>query len=309
MTGGRPLFTIRVPATSANLGPGFDSLGLALGFGLEVAVHPAEPPGSWLVEPLGPNLDGLPYDEENLIVRTALDVAARHGVRLPPHRLVLRSGIPLARGLGSSAAAVVAGVELANEVAGLGLGDERRIDLAARVEGHPDNVAAAILGGLVIAAMDDAKTTVLRAHLPPADVVLAIPEYSLPTATARAVLPREMPYRTAVLASARGNALVAALLLGDWTRAGELMRGDLFHEPHRAGLVPGLAALRDLVYEAVSKGGAYGAALSGAGPTLIAFAPVGHGPALAATLHRAVPRYAIHVTAESRRGVTVSRLA
>jgi len=164
---GSPL-RIEVPATSANLGPGFDSVGLALSFGLTVEVYPqagaaggggASPEAPrWQVEMPDPargaaDLSGLPTDDTNLIVRTALAVAAGHGAALPPCRLVVRSEIPLARGLGSSASAIVAGALIANEVGGLGLSRGDLVTVAARLEGHPDNVAPAILGGLVIAAL------------------------------------------------------------------------------------------------------------------------------------------------------------
>jgi len=329
----RPPLRIKVPATSANLGPGFDSVGLALSFGLTVEVYPqagtaggggASPEAPrWQVEMPDPargaaDLLGLPTDESNLIIQTALAVAAEHGVAagaaLPPCRLVVRSEIPLARGLGSSASAIVAGAVLANEVGGLGLSRGDLVTVAARLEGHPDNVAPAILGGLVIAVQGGerggghtvgggpaAPVTFVRAHLPPADIVLCIPDYPLPTAKARAVLPATLPFADAVLASARASVLVAALLSGDWLGAGEMMRGDLFHEPFRAPLMPDFARLREVALA----NGAYGAALSGAGPTVIAFAPPGRGPAVADAFRAAFPRFETRVVAEERRGATV----
>jgi homoserine kinase len=312
-------FTIRVPATSANLGPGFDSLGLALSFWLTVRVDPAVEadgriaaaegaaatrgrPGSWRVDLRSETLLGLPTDETNLIVRAALEVAAGYGITLPPGHLVVNSEIPLARGLGSSASAIVAGAVLANELGGLGLSREDIVAVTAAVEGHPDNVAAAVLGGLVVTAGTPGPVFI-RANLPPADIVVAIPDYPLSTELARAALPGSLPHPTAVLAGARGNVLVAALLSGDWVRAGLMMRGDLLHEPYRAPLMPTFTRLRDLAYEA----GAYGACLSGAGPTVIAFTPPGRGGEVGRAMGAAYPAYDVRITTEDRQGLVVSR--
>jgi homoserine kinase len=306
---------IHVPATSANLGPGFDSIGLALAFGLDVRVYPGDRPASgsreppdgsppWRVELLGEALRGLPVDRTNLIVRVARAVADRYGVTLPPCRLVVSSEIPLARGLGSSASAIVAGVALAGRLGGLELTPEEMVALAAGFEGHPDNVAAAVLGGLVITVAANGGAlppVVVRATLPPATIIVAIPGYSFLTERARAALPQTLPHREAVLASARANVLVAALLNGDWPRAGAMMRGDRFHEPYRTPLMPGVARLLDLTYEA----GAYGACLSGAGPSVIAFAPPDLGTGISQALRQAVPDYEVRVTAEDRRGLVV----
>lgn len=303
----RKLFTVKVPASAANLGPGFDSIGLALAFGLTVDVYPAgsgASGGAWRVDLLDATLRGLPQDENNLIVSSALQVAVERRIELPACRLEVRSDIPLARGLGSSAAAVVAGVELANELGRLGLSRDQRLAVATGIEGHPDNVAAAIHGGLTVAANDGStRMALVRAEVPPADVVLCIPDYPVRTQEARAVLPAALPYRDAVLASARSNVLVAALLSGDWNQAGLMMSGDLFHEPYREVLAPDLARMR----EVVRRSDAYGAALSGSGPTLIAFAPSGHGSGLGRELSRSFPRFEIRVTSVDRLGAVVLR--
>lgn len=337
----RKLLTIRVPASTANLGPGFDSVGLALAFGLTVDVYPAgtgdasgagvgsaaegvvrvtgasragASGGAWRVEFVDAALRGLPKDENNLIVSTALLVAAERRTKLPPCRLVVKSDIPLARGLGSSAAAIVAGVALANELGGLGLSREEWLALATRVEGHPDNVAAAIHGGLIVAASGGSAVrgavsgagpggmTLVRVNVPPADVVLCIPDYPVRTEEARAVLPSTLPFRDAVRASARSNVLIAALLTGDWGRAGRMMSGDLFHEPYREVLLPDLARMREVVW----RSDAYGAALSGSGPTFVTFTPAGRGAELGRQFTRVFPHFEVRVTSVARRGATVS---
>jgi homoserine kinase len=143
--------------------------------------------------------------------------------------------------------------------------------------------------------------TFVRAPLPPADIVLCIPDYPLPTVTARAVLPATLPFADAVLASARANVLVAALLSGDWPAAGRMLGGDLLHEPFRAPLLPDFARMREVALA----NGAHGAALSGAGPTVIAFAPPGRGPALRKAFQEAFPSFETRVVSEDRLGATV----
>jgi len=293
--------TIKVPATAANLGPGFDSIGLALSIALEVSLGPPE--ATWRVEHLDPDPAGLPADGTNLIVRVAQDVASERGVDLEPRLLMVSSAIPLARGLGSSAAAIVAGIELANELGGLNLSAEERVDTASRIEGHPDNVSAAFYGGFVISVHDGDGTAVVRANLPPADVILCIPGYPLLTKAARAALPATLSHREAVLGSARGNVLVAALLKGDWELAGRMMCRDVFHEPYREPLMPQFRMMR----ETARRSGAYGAALSGAGPALIAFAPSGQGPVVCRALREAFPDFDVRVTTEDREGTVVQR--
>ncbi len=344
------LFTISVPASSANLGPGFDSIGLALSFSLKVDVYPDE---TWRLEPRSPELSGVPRDESSLVIRTALAAAREHGAVLHPCRLEAWSDIPLARGLGSSAAAIVAGLMLANELGGLGLPKEELACSAIRAEGHPDNPLAALFGGLVIAATGGGseasgrgsagggsevsgrgsagggseasspgrdgggdgvgdshsgedgcgRVSFVLGHLPPCDIVVCIPDYPLETKRARAALPETLPFGRAVAASGQANVLVAALFAGDWEKAGEAMRGDLFHEPYREPLLPGLPRMRRLAYE----NGAYGAALSGAGPTVIAFAPTGSGPRLRDRFSETFPAFDARLATEDRDGARLIR--
>ncbi|EIA21487.1 homoserine kinase [Listeria fleischmannii] len=252
---------IRVPATTANLGPGFDSCGLALTLYLTLEI--GEVSSKWEIEhDLG---SGIPHDETNVIIATALSLASD----LTPHTLKMTCDIPPARGLGSSSAAVVAGIELANFLGKLGLTKERKVEIAAQMEGHPDNVAPAVLGNLVVGAkLEDADFYVR--HLFPNCAILAfIPKTELLTSHSRHVLPSELPYKEAVSASAISNVMIAAVLQNDMKLAGEMMERDLWHEKYRAELVPHLAQIREM-----ARGeGAYATCLSGAGPTVLIFAP------------------------------------
>lgn len=253
---------IRVPATTANLGPGFDSCGLALELYLDVTIE--EEQSHWQVEH---HLDQtIPCNEENLIVQTALKLAPN----LVPHKLKVTSDIPPARGLGSSSAAIVAGIELANHLGSLSLTEAEKVMWATKMEGHPDNVAPAICGSFVVASYVDQTVTYLKHDFPECDILVYIPDKALLTSESRQALPKALAYSEAVAASSISNLLVAAIIKGDLELAGKLMAKDRWHEFYRASLVPHLAEIRELV----AKSAAYGCALSGAGPTVIIFTPV-----------------------------------
>jgi homoserine kinase len=247
---------IRVPASSANLGPGFDSIGVAVSLYLELEVLGEA--ATWQVDH---RLGGLPHGESNMIVRTALSLAPH----LHPRHLRVTSEIPLTHGLGSSSSAIVAGIELANQLAGLELSDEEKVERASRLEGHPDNVAPAILGGLVVGTNVHGHFDAIKAPELPFDFVAYIPQYSLATKEARAVLPTMLAYKQATHASAVANTLVASLFAKRYDVLGELIEADEFHEQYRQRLVPELTKIREIgtEYDAVAT------YLSGAGPTVM----------------------------------------
>lgn len=261
MTGG---FTVRAPASSANLGPGFDSLGLSVP--LYTVVH-VTPQDVTEVVPLGPELEGTPADESNYVYRAMLLAAKRAGRPLPPARVEIRTEVPLARGLGSSAAALVAGIVAGNELLGRPLTGETVLDVAAREEGHPDNVAPALFGGIVVATLDKLGTHYVRLD-PPAHlgVTVLVPDFELSTNKARAVLPREYSRADAVHALSHAALLAAALAQGRLDLLRHAMQ-DYIHQVWRAPLVPGLSD----ILESAHQHGALGAALSGAGPTVLCF--------------------------------------
>ncbi|GHU41349.1 homoserine kinase [Bacilli bacterium] len=254
--------TLTVPATSANLGPGFDSVGLAVKLYLTVEV--LEQADRWeIVHDLGAE---VPSDARNLLVETALQVSPD----LKPHKIKMVSDIPLARGLGSSSSVIVAGIELANQLGQLGLSAADKLTIATKIEGHPDNVAPAIFGNLVIANRINGKTNHVTASMPETGLLAFIPDYELKTSDSRKVLPSEFAYQEAVAASAIANVAIAALLTGDMVLAGQLMAEDLFHESYRGQLVPEVTKIREIGY----RSGAYATYLSGAGPTVMVMAPL-----------------------------------
>ncbi|MBZ9716120.1 homoserine kinase [Deinococcus multiflagellatus] len=257
-------FTVRAPASSANLGPGFDSLGLSVPLYTTVRVTPQ---AVTEVVPLGPELAATPADESNYVYRAMQLAARRAGRPLPPARVEIETEVPLARGLGSSAAALVAGIVAGNELLGRPLDTETVLDVAAREEGHPDNVAPALLGGIVVATLDRLGTHYVRLS-PPAHlgVTVLVPDFELSTSKARAVLPKEYSRADAVHALSHAALLVGALAQGRLDLLRHAMQ-DYIHQTWRAPLVPGLSDILDEAW----RHGALGAALSGAGPTVLCF--------------------------------------
>lgn len=257
-------FTVRAPASSANLGPGFDSLGLSVPLFTTLRVTPQD---TTEVVPLGAELAGTAADESNYVYRAMLLAARRAGRELPPARIEIETEVPLARGLGSSAAALVGGIVAGNELLGRPLDDEAVLDVAAREEGHPDNVAPALFGGIVVATLDKLGTHYIRLE-PPAHlgVTVLVPDFELSTSKARAVLPKEYSRADAVHALSHSALLAAALSVGRLDLLRHAMQ-DYIHQVWRAPLVPGLSDILDDAH----KYGALGAALSGAGPSVLCF--------------------------------------
>ncbi|MGM0215195.1 homoserine kinase [Enterococcus sp. AZ109] len=248
---------IRVPATSANLGPGFDSCGIALSQYLVIEIGASST--QWVVE--HDLSDAIPRDERNLLIQTALKLAPE----LMPHRIKMSTDIPVARGLGSSSSVIVAGIELANRLGNLNLSVREKLEIATGIEGHPDNVAPAICGSFVVASYADDQVEYVKHHFPECDVVAFIPNEELLTSASRGVLPSEFSYQEAVKASSIANVMIAAVLNGNLPLAGKMMEKDLFHEKHRQHLVPHLTEIRSITQEM----GGYGSYLSGAGPTVL----------------------------------------
>jgi homoserine kinase len=251
-----------VPATSANLGPGFDCLGLALDIYLRVRCAVA---GSGLRITAGDA--SISTGDDNLIYQAMLAVYSAAGAA-PPAGLSfdIDNAIPLSRGLGSSSAAIVAGLLQADAVMGTGLSRSRLLEVGLPLEGHPDNLAPALFGGLVTSAVGPDGVLVQQVPLPrPPRVALFIPERAMSTAEARRVLPATYSRADAVFNAGRTGLLVAALAGGNLAPLRWAME-DRIHQPYRASLLPELPALVDAALAA----GAAGAALSGAGSTVIA---------------------------------------
>lgn len=257
--------TVRVPATTANLGPGFDCLGLALDLWNEASFSLSG--GGVRVTVAGEAAGRVPQDDTNLVAQAALRVYREAGRPRPPGlRIDCDVQVPLASGLGSSSSAIVAGLLGANELLGSPLGRDRLLALAAEMEGHPDNVAAALLGGLVIVVRKGERLLTKRIMVPEVHVALAVPSLDFSTRAARAGLPTEVPLRDAVYNLGRAPLVVEALRTGDFELLGEVM-DDRLHQASRLKLIPGGRA----AWLAAQRAGAAAVAVSGSGPSLIAF--------------------------------------
>jgi homoserine kinase len=254
--------SIRVPASSANLGPGFDALGMAVQLYLGCRFRRAD---ALRIAVRGKDAASIPTTADNMIWQTALTAAAELGGTLPPIELEIENDIPIGKGLGSSAAALIAGVVIAVRLMGLPWDRHQILDMAARIEGHPDNVAAAVLGGIVCSAIDDAGIArAIRLHLPETiGASIVVPDFEVPTSKAREVLPSHYSKEDAIFNIQRAALLIAALATG---------RRDVFptalmdklHQSYRAKLIPGLEEIL-----ALRADGLLGCAISGAGPSIL----------------------------------------
>lgn len=256
---------VRVPATTANLGPGFDSLALALDLWNEVIFQPSA--GELHIEVRGEGQGRLALDGSNLVLKAVRALCERVGRPIP--RLVARcdNHIPLGSGLGSSAAASLAGLMGANAWFGAPLSRDEILAMVIDLEGHPDNAAAALYGGLVtIAASPDGAWLVRRVDLPRLNAVVVLPDFDFPTRTARAALPRQVRFEDAVFNMGHALLVSEALRSGDLHLLGLAMQ-DRLHQPYRLPLIPGAAE----AIQAARAAGAAACAISGAGPSLIAF--------------------------------------
>ena len=258
---------LRLPGSTSNLGSGFDALGLALTIYNRLTVRTTS--GSGIrISIQGAGAGVLPENGDNLFFKMATLTAGRLGKSLPGLDVVMHNEIPLARGLGSSSTAVVAGIVVANLLADAPLSKAEVLNLATDLEGHPDNVSPCLQGGLTISSVDGGRVECIRA-LPPVELraVAVVPQFELQTEAARAALPVQVPHKDAIFNLSRA-CLVTGALLGGHLHALKVGMQDRLHQPYRSHLIPGF----NRVLEAAVSAGALGAALSGAGPTLVAFA-------------------------------------
>lgn len=264
-------YIVRVSATTANIGSGFDTLGMSLGLYNVVQFVPSE--GMDLVDTEisaeGEGASQIEKGLDNMIIKAMAETAEKAGKQIPGGRMYLINRIPFARGLGSSSAAIASGVYLANLLMGEPFDRKEILDITAAMEGHPDNAAPAILGGFCMALLKDGKVTAERIDIPSHwKAVVTIPDFELHTEKARAVLPTSYPRSDAVHNIGAVSFLMAAFM---YQKPEYLKLGldDVIHVPYRIGLIPGAS---DVIRNA-ERAGAYGATISGSGPTIIAFAP------------------------------------
>ena len=273
------MISVRVPATSANLGPGYDAVGLALSLSARISLDRAPAPS---VEVRGTGADLIPRGPEHPAYRAARFVAEIVGESDAHFRLVQDNDIPPTRGLGGSAAALVGGAVAANEMFGGQIAAPDLLNIVCELDGHPDNAAPALLGGLVIGTLTPEGVSAVRLEPKDLKAVVAVPDFEVSTTAARRALPEKIPHRDAAFNVGRSGLLLGALATGEYHLLRVAMQ-DRLHQPYRSHLVPGL----DEVIEAALAGGAHGACLSGSGPTVLAFAPEAKARKIASAMRAA----------------------
>ncbi len=282
-------YSFRVPASTSNLGAGFDALSLALERYLRVRI---EPSSAMEIVARGIDAASIPATPDNLILRVAKSAASERKRALPPFRMTIDNEIPLARGMGSSAAAIIAGITCYELAAEDKLAETEIFRYAHEFEPHPDNLAAALRGGMV-AACESSDGEVLIARVPVAagvQPVVVIPAFELSTEKARTVLPQTYSRKDAVYNIQRSALTVAALATGNWPILREAMR-DRIHQPYRAPLIPGFEEIL-----ALETPGLLGIALSGAGPTVLALADPARAEAVGLAIAAVFEEYGVEAS-------------
>jgi len=260
---------VRVPATVANLGPGFDALGVAVRMHLEIDIEPRRDSVDILIE--GEGAEQLPADETNLVIKSMNTFFDFVGRRPPGYAVRVKNPIPLGSGLGSSAAAVVGGLFAARSVTGRTVPQTEMVHLATELEGHADNVLPALLGGLVVCYRSQDGDELRSFRLEPSErlvPILAVPAEGFPTAEARKALPEAVSFTDAQFTASRAALLVAAMTSGAGSEVLSEAMNDRLHEPHRLKLMPETAAVHGEL-----RGSGLAVALAGAGPSLLIVVP------------------------------------
>lgn len=258
------MLSLRVPATTANLGPGMDAFGMALNLYNTFTISESD---KTTITVKG-FAEKLPATTNNFFYRLLVDFYKELNMAVPNFEIIMENNIPPGKGLGSSASVIVGALVAANTLLDRPYGFDTILRMAAKIEGHPDNVAPALFGGMVIAV--DSSQDIITHHFDPPrglKLVAVIPDFELPTRRARQILPENVPLKDAIYNVGRAALVTAALKDGDYKLLSKVME-DKLHQQYRTVFIPGM----EDVFMAAKEEGAFGAVLSGAGPTLIAFA-------------------------------------
>ena len=279
------MIRLKVPATTANLGSGFDTLGMALTLYNIFTVKEILPEGEYTCDIYGEGADELKDARKNMLVTSYIKACNEWNVPIQGFAFESCNAVPLNRGLGSSSTAVVAGVAIANVLSGLNLPEAELLRVMTKIEGHPDNVVPCYIGGMTVSCWDGESLRYVRLPALPDDlnVIAAVPDFEVHTEDARRILPESVPFRDAVFNVSHASILCAAWAMGRW----DLLRvgmEDRLHQPHRAKLFPGSTGEK-FFSEIANHPDCVATAISGSGPTMIAIV---HG--LAGKLSQAMCR-------------------
>jgi homoserine kinase len=258
--------SLKIPATSANLGLGFDTMGVAVNKYLSIKATESD---KWEFEFLDEELRDLPNGEANFVASIAIDIAKKYNKVMPDLFIEMSSEIPLTHGLGSSSSAIVAGIELADHYCQLGLSTYDKILLASKIEGHPDNVGPCITGGAFVGYYQDDYLAYHQLNLDKISLILSIPPYEISTKVAREAIPDSYEKGAAIEQNALNNVMLLSMVKKDYKTMGELMMQDKFHEPYRQPLIAEFPEIKEIAV----KNGAYATVISGAGPTVLTLCP------------------------------------
>ncbi|MCX5782460.1 MAG: homoserine kinase [Elusimicrobia bacterium] len=289
---------VRVPATSANLGPGFDVLGVALKLYNELEVeypYKGKKGKPNLIEISGEGKEFLPKDEKNIVWKAMKAVFnTRSKKKRNSHykfgqfKIKMKNNIPIGSGMGSSAAAHLSGILAANEIIGRKLNKDEIISLGVGFEGHSDNIVSALLGGFCISVLNGGNIKYLKLKTPKLKAVVSSPDFQLPTEKSRKVLPKKVSLSQAVFNCERLSLLVSALQNGSFEMLSTAME-DKIHQPYRARFIPGMKK----IFETAINAGAYGAALSGSGPSIIALCDNKSGAKIGRSIEKVWKKYKV----------------
>jgi len=301
----KKIITVKVPATSGNLGPGFDVLGLALNLYNEVHARVlSHKSGEPIIYIKGEGEFLLPRDRRNVIFKAVELVFKKAGKKTPQLEMACVNRIPLERGLGSSSSAILCGLLLGNELLNRRFSKNQLLNWATEMEGHPDDVAAALYGGLQASAVWKGEVMCTAWPTPKISVVVTIPHFKLSTRKARAVLPVKVPMEDAI-----ANLASVALMREGFSKRKDILKwvfNDRLHEPYRAKLVPGFHQVKS----AALKAGALGVILSGAGPTMLSFVQNGRSRSVGLAMQKAFQKAGVESEVRpltiNRRGAIVS---
>lgn len=258
--------SLKIPATSANLGLGFDTMGIAVNKYLYINARKSE---KWEFDFQDEELSRLPNDESNFVASTAIDIAKTYYKKMPTLHVEMASEIPLTHGLGSSSSAIVAGIELANHYCQLNLSMYDKILLASKIEGHPDNVGPCITGGAFVGYYKDEYLAYHQIDMDDIGLIISIPPYEISTKVAREAIPESYEKGIAIEQNALNNVMLLSMVKKDFKTMGELMMKDKFHEPYRQPLIAEFSEIKQIALD----NGAYATVISGAGPTVLTLCP------------------------------------